>query len=90
MKKLIEIAKKAAAKPYNVFRTVVDGFSLSVFYDTNRGWFECWVGYSPSWGHRNYIYGKTEEQLADAVKAQIAEDKKIYKDGGRYPENYYG
>lgn len=89
MKKLSEIAKKAIANPYRVFHTVFDGFSFGIYWDTKNGWFECCMLYSPSYSGKTYIYGHTVEQLIENAKAQIAEDKKIYKDGGKFPENYY-
>lgn len=89
MKKLIETAKKALATPYSVYHAIVDGFSFGIYYDTKRGWFECCMLYNPSYSGKTYIYGSTVEEFVENAKAQIADVKKIYTDGGYFPKDYY-
>ena len=76
-------------KPNYEFSTVYDGFSFGIYWDTNRRMLVCCMSYTPSWPHCHFIYGQDVEQFIENAKARIAEDKKIYKNGGKYPEDYY-
>ena len=88
MKKLIEAAKRALTTPFRQ-QTVVDGFSFQLHWDSNRQWFECVMSYTPSWSGHQYLYGRTIDELIKDAESAIKDCKKIYTNGGRYPENYY-
>ena len=89
MKKLVVIAEKAMTTSYRQYRTVIEGFSISVYWDANHKWFECCMLFSPSWAGKEYIYGKSIEELVENAKVTIADAKKVYKNGGHFSDDYY-
>lgn len=84
MKELVEIARKAVSNKCHCYECVYDGFKFSVVYRPNDSLLQAGIAYEPGWPHMNYVYAKGVEELIEALKAKIAEDKKIWKNGGHY------
>lgn len=88
MEKIRLTAVKALATPMTCYETVVDGFKFMIHWDTRRNWFEATMSYTPGWAHLQYMYADTLTELIETVKHYISEAKRIYTNGGGFPENY--
>lgn len=79
-----EVAEKAMSNPCYCYECIHDGFKFRFVYQPKEGYIEAAMSYVPGWPHTNYMYGKSVDELMEHIKLHIQEDKKIWKDGGRY------
>lgn len=78
------------ATPFLEKRTIVDGFDIHVYWDNVRNKFVGTMLFSPSWGHSHGIVGSdSKDKFFDSLVYEIEDAKKIFTNGGKYPDDYY-
>ena len=88
MEKIRLTAEKALATPMTCYDCIVDGFRFFIHWDPYRNWFEAPMFFDPEWSHKEYTYADTVDELVEKIAAKIADAKRLWTNGGRYPENY--
>lgn len=87
-KKIIgKILDDCQSCPFVEKRFIVDGFDFHVYWDNN--FFEGGMFFNPSWSHSNAFSCKTKDEFFMWMERLIMDAKKIYLNGGKYPDNYY-
>ena len=75
--------------PYLCKGIVVDGFAFLVHWDSKGKWFRATMMFTPEWGHTHGVTGRTKDSFFDEMVLEIQESKKIFTNGGKFPEDYY-
>ena len=75
------------SNPFNQKQFVVDGFAFHVHW--NNRFFEVGMFFNPKWGHSTGFTCKTKDKFFYWMNELITDAKKIYVDGGKYPDDYY-
>jgi len=81
-------AEKALAQPRYCYEVIKDGFKFMIVWHPQRSWFECTMSFSPDWPHTHFIYGSTIDRLSQNIDLEIADAKKTFTEGGKYPADY--
>lgn len=76
-------------QPYFVRCMVVEGFDFQVYYDSQKDTFYGKMFFTPGWGHSHGLFGRTKEQFFDNMVLEIEDARKIFTEGGRFPEDYH-
>lgn len=77
------------SNPFNQKRFVVDGFDFHVYFDDKVGFFEVGMFFNPNWPHSNGFSCRTKDEFFYWMNELITDAKKIYVNGGKYPNDYY-
>lgn len=78
---------KALKEPYHCVSFVEEGFGFLLHHD--KKYFRCTMMFNPSWGHTNGCSGATKDEFLEHMQELIADAKKIFKNGGKFPNDYF-
>lgn len=89
--KVKEAARIAKLEPSFCQPVIVEGFRFDIYWKSYwGGWqYSIQMMFDPGWGHCHYYITDEESKVVEIVNEAIAEHKKLWTSGGRYPEDYY-
>ena len=89
VEKINSILDLVQGTPFRQSRFIVDGFAFHVYFNDRVGFFEVGMFFNPNWPHSNGFSCRTKDEFFHRMEELITDAKKIYVNGGKYPDNYY-
>ncbi len=80
------------ATPFLQKQIIIDGFDFHVYYDNvhnGKNYFCVTIFFTPSWPHSNGFMAESKEKFFYETERFIEDARKIFTEGGHFPENYY-